>query len=53
MENITALTVLHFRNFANFAKANTPEINQNALIAKVSTCEKNVKLSKSDKKGNY
>ena len=31
-----SITVLLFRNFANFAKVNKPEINQNTLNAEIS-----------------
>ena len=32
--------MLLLRNTANFVKVNSPEINQNALIANVSSCKK-------------
>ena len=32
--------MLPFRNSTNFSKVNTPEINQNALITKMTVCEK-------------
>ena len=35
-----------FRNSPNFAKVNTPEIHQNALLGKISTCEKTSKFPK-------
>ena len=43
-----------FRNSTNFTKINTPETNQNALIAKVNEkrAKKNIKNSQTDKKGN-
>ena len=44
------LTVLLFRNTTNFAKVNTSQINQNALIAKNKHMRENVKISKIDKK---
>ena len=34
------------RNFKNFAKDSTPKINQNSLMAKISTCEKTSKFPK-------
>ena len=44
------LTVLLFGNFTNFAKVKTSEINQNALTAKLSICEKTSKFPKQIKK---
>ena len=35
-----------FRNSTNFAKVNTSKINQNALIAEISICEKMSKFPK-------
>ena len=43
---LSSLTLLLFRNFSNFGKVNTPGINQNALILKMSTCEKLLKINK-------
>ena len=40
------LTVLRFKNSTNFAKFNTPKINQNSLITKISTYEKKSKFPK-------
>ena len=42
----TPLTVLLLKNSTNFAKFNTPKINQNTLITKISTCEKKLKFPK-------
>ena len=47
------LTVLLFRNSTNFAKVNTSEINQNALIAKISICKKTSKFPKYIKKDTF
>ena len=44
------LTVLNFRNYTNIAKVYTSGINQNALIVKISMCEKTSKISKQRKK---
>ena len=41
-----ASTVLLFRNFTNFAKVNTTEINQNDLIAKITIYEKKANFPK-------
>ena len=48
-ECLPPLTVLLFRNSTNFAKLNTTEVNQNTLVANISTCKK-TKISKLDKK---
>ena len=37
------ITVLLFRNYVNFAKVDKSKINQNALIAKISTYKKTKK----------
>ena len=47
---LPSLTVLLIRNSTNFAKVNTSQINQNALIAKNKHMRENVKISKIDKK---
>ena len=41
-----ALTLLPFRNSANFSKVNPLEINQNAVIAKASTKGKTLNFTK-------
>ena len=45
----SALNVILLMNSTNFAWVNTPKINQNTLISKLSTRTKNIKLSKIDK----
>ena len=38
--------MLLFRNSTNFAKVNITKINENGLIAKISTSQENIKISK-------
>ena len=45
-KHLPLITVLLLRNSTNFAKVNKPEINQNALTPKISTCKKTPKFSK-------
>ena len=49
-KSLSPLTLLPFRNSTNFAKVNTSQINQNALIARISICKKTSKFPKIDKK---
>ena len=40
------LSVLLFMNSTNYSKVDTSEINQNALIAEISICQKTSKFPK-------
>ena len=40
------LIILFFKNSTNFAKVNRSKINQNALIAEISICDKTSKFPK-------
>ena len=49
-KDLPPLTVLLFRNSTNFTEVNAFQINQNALIAKISICENVKKRNKLLKK---
>ena len=50
---VSMLTMLLCRDSTNFAQVNTSEINQNALIAKISICKKTSKFPKYIKKDTF
>ena len=49
-KHMPSVIVLLIRNSTNFAKVNTSQINQNAVIAKNKHIRENLEISKIDKK---